>query len=138
MPHVSIMIPSANSRQARKTALSVGVALLAAAAWSFWRGHSGRAEFFGGAGACLIVLGIVAPQLTLPFHVAWMKFATALGYINSRVILSIMYYGVLAPVGLVMRVAGRDPLNRRRKPAESYWIPRPKPRQDHEQFERLF
>ena len=67
-----------------------------------------------------------------------MKFAGVLGYVNSRIILSIMYYGVLTPVGLLMRAVGRDPLNRRRKPLESCWIPRAKPRQDREQFERLF
>jgi hypothetical protein len=125
-------------KQARKTALSVGGVLLAIGAWSLWRHHPLRAEILGGAGLLLCLLGFVAPRLALPFHVAWMKFAGVLGYINSRIILSVMYYGVLAPIGAVLRLLGRDPLNRRRAPSESYWIPRPKPRQDREQFERLF
>lgn len=125
-------------RQARKTALMVGSALLLLAALSLWRAHLVRAEVLGGAGALLLLLGLFAPRWTVPFHNAWMKFAGALGYINSRILLSLMYYGVLTPVGLVLRVAGHDPLNRRRRPSDSYWIPRPKPRQDPEQFERLF
>ena len=127
-----------DAKQARKTALSVGAVLVVLGAWSLWRHHLLRAEIFGAAGALLILLAVVAPRWTLPFHRVWMKFAGALGYVNSRIILSVMYYGVLTPVGLLMRAAGRDPLNRRRKPSESYWIPRPKPRQDREQFERLF
>ena len=111
---------------------------MAIGAWSLWRHHPLRAEFLGGTGVLLCLLGLVAPRWTQPFHVAWMKFAGALGYVNSRLILSVMYYGVLTPVGFFMRLAGRDPLKRRRAPAESYWIPRPKTRQDREQFERLF
>ncbi len=125
-------------KQARKTALSVGVALIVIGGWSLWRHHLLRAEIFGGAGVLLCLLGLAAPRWALPFHLAWMKFAGVLGYINSRVILSVMYYGVLTPIGAVTRLLGRDPLNRRRAPAESYWIPRPKPRQEREQFERLF
>ncbi len=125
-------------KQARKTALSVGAVLLALSAFSLWRNHLLRSEFLGGAGLCLILIGLLTPGFAVPFHVAWMKLAGALGYVNSRVILSLTYYGILTPVGFLIRLAGRDPLNRRRRPAESYWIRRAKPRQDREQFERLF
>ena len=125
-------------KQGRKTALLVGAVLLALGGWSWWRAHPSRAALFSGAGALLILAGAVAPRWALAFHRGWMRFALALGYVNSRLILSVMYYGILAPLGLLTRLVGRDPLNRRRKPAESYWIPRSKPRQDREQFERLF
>ncbi|MBI3666534.1 MAG: hypothetical protein HY236_09990 [Acidobacteria bacterium] len=127
----------AELKQARKTALAVGSVLLVLAGGSLWRGHLLRAEIFGGAGAVLLLLGLAAPRWTVPFHRAWMKLAGWLGYVNSRVLLSIMYYGVLTPVGFLLRLAGRDPL-RRRKGAASCWIPRPRTRQDREQFERLF
>jgi hypothetical protein len=125
-------------RQARKTALTVGGVLVAFGGISLWRHHLVRAELMAGAGALLLLLGLVAPRWTRPFHTAWMRLAHALGYVNTRVILSIMFYGVMTPVGVVMRLVGRDPLNRRRAASDSYWIPRPKTRQDHEQFERLF
>jgi len=67
-----------------------------------------------------------------------MKLAAGLGYVNSRIILSIMYYGVLTPIGFVMRLTGWDPLSRRRARQDSYWLPRPRARQEREQFERLF
>ena len=124
--------------QSRQTALLVGAVLLALGGFSWWRAHPLRAEILAGAGAVLILLGLIAPQWARPFHVAWMKFAFFLGHVNSRLILGLMYYGVLTPVGFVTRLAGRDPLNRRRKSAGSYWIPRVKPRQGRGQFERLF
>ncbi len=127
-----------DARQAKKTALSVGVVLLALGGLSLWRHHPLRAEILGGSGACLILIGLFAPGLAAPFHSGWMKLAGALGYVNSRIILSLVHFLILAPVGLVMRIAGRDPLNRRRPATDSYWIPRPTPRQSREQFERLF
>lgn len=133
------MTNSVSSRaQARKTALTVGAVLVLAGGISLWRHHALRAEIMGGAGALLLLLGLLAPRWVEPFHFAWMKLAAGLGYVNSRIILSIMYYGVLTPIGFVMRMAGRDPLRRRGARQESYWIPRPRVRQEHEQFERLF
>ena len=124
-------------RQARKTALIVGAVLLALGAWSTVRNHPLRAQIFCGLGAYLLLVGLVVPRLAVPFHDAWMKLAHALGWINSRVLLGLLYYGVLTPLGVLMRLFGRDPL-RRRKAAASYWVSRARPRQDHEQFERLF
>ena len=125
-------------RQSRKTALVVGSFLTALSALSLWRGHVLRAEIFMGAGAALLLVGLLAPGWAGLFHLAWMKLAGWLGYVNSRLLLSVMYYGVLTPAGFMMRLAGRDPLRRRGKSTASYWIPRPRTRQDREQFERLF
>jgi hypothetical protein len=126
-------------KQARKTVVIVGAALIAFGGISFARHHLLRAEILAGGGALLLVLALIAPRATAPLHNAWMEFAAVLGWINSRLLLSLMYYGVMTPLGLVLRVVvGRDPMNRRRRPAESYWIPRSAPRQAREQFERQF
>ena len=125
-------------QQARKTALVVGAVFLALAAWSLWRAHPLRAQAFGAAGGVLILLGALAPHLAIPFHRAWMKAAAWLGWINSRIILGVMYYGVMTPVGLLTRLLGRDPLRRRRISPDTHWVTRPKTRQQREGFERLF
>src|SRR5437763_14449096 len=93
---------------------------------------------FGSIGALLLIVGLLLPAPARAFHNAWMRFASALGYVNSRVLLTLMYYLVLTPYGFVMRLAGRDPLRRRGKAGESYWIDRKLTRQTREQFERLF
>lgn len=124
--------------QARKTAFVVATVLLAIAAWNFYRGRTAVVAALGGAGLALVLAGLLVPAVARRFHVFWMKVAVFLGYINSRVLLSLMYYGVFAPYGLVSRFVGRDPLRRRGGGQESYWIERKATRQPREQFERLF
>ena len=128
----------ATDAQARKTALLVGGVLLVIAAWNFYRGRMTVVVVFAGVGALLLVAGLFVRAAARAFHNAWMRLASALGYVNSRVILTLMYYLVFTPYGFVMRLAGRDPLRRRAEAGESYWIERKRTRQTREQFERLF
>jgi uncharacterized membrane protein HdeD (DUF308 family) len=124
--------------QARKTALTVAGVLLVIAAWNLYRGRMTVVLIFGVVGAALLVAGLLLPAAARVFHTAWMRFASALGYVNSRVLLTLMYYLVLTPYSFVMRLAGRDALRRRGGRSDSYWIARKTTRQTREQFERLF
>jgi hypothetical protein len=128
----------ATDAQARKTALLVGGVMLLIAAWNLYRGRTTVVFIFGGVGALLLFAGLFVRAAARAFHEAWMRLASALGYVNSRVLLTLMYYLVLTPYGLVMRLAGRDPLRRRGERGESYWVERKTTRQAREQFERLF
>jgi hypothetical protein len=124
--------------QARKTALLVGGVLLLIAAWNVHRGRMTIVWVFGGLGALLVVAGLVVTPVARAFHTGWMKFAVALGYVNSRVLLTILFYGVFVPYGFLSRLTGRDPLGRRKVGRETYWTTRKATRQSAEQFERLF
>jgi hypothetical protein len=124
--------------QARKSALLVGGVLLAIAAWNVYRGRTTVVFVFGALGAALVLAGLLVPPAARAFHTAWMKFAEALGYINSRVLLTLMYYVAVVPYGIVSRWAGRDPLGRRAPRGESYWVERKRTRQERERFEHLF
>jgi hypothetical protein len=130
--------PQVTTRQARKTALLVGGVLLAVAAWNYHRGRMTVVEIFGALGALLVVAGLFVPPAARAFHVGWMKFAHALGWVNSRVLLTILFYGVFAPYGFLSRILGRDPLGRRAEAGDTYWTTRKTTRQSVEQFERLF
>jgi hypothetical protein len=130
--------PALTNAQARKTALMVGGVLLAIAAWNYHRGRMTVVEVFGTFGALLVVAGVAVPSVSRAFHVGWMKFAHALGWVNSRVLLTVLFYGVFAPYGFLSRLFGRDPLGRRRGGGETYWTTRKTTRQTAEQFERLF
>ncbi|MBC7930706.1 MAG: hypothetical protein H7Z38_09125, partial [Rubrivivax sp.] len=107
-------------------------------AWNFYRGRTTVVIIFGSVGALLLVAGFLIPAAARRFHVVWMRFAVALGHVNSRILLSLMYYLVFTPYGFVSRLVGRDPLRRRGGKLESYWIERKQTKQAREQFERLF
>ena len=124
--------------QARKTALVVAVVLILIAAFGWYRGRMTLAYITGAAALILIFNGLFIPPLAKFFHVWWMRLAFALGYVNSRILLTVIYFLVFVPYGLVSRLFGRDPLRRRAGKAESYWIPRERTRQAKEQFERMF
>ena len=130
--------PRVTDAQARKTALVVAAVLFLFAAWNFYRGRMTVVAVLCGVGVALVLTGLLVPALARRFHVFWMKVAAVLGYVNSRVLLTLMYYGVFAPYGLVSHLAGRDPLRRRGAKRESYWTERKTTRQTKEQFERLF
>ena len=124
--------------QARKTALVVACVLAAVAAWNLYRGRTGLVVVFGALAAALVLVGLLIPALARRFHVLWMKLAAALGYVNSRVLLTVMFYGVFTPYGFVSRLFGRDPLRRRGERLDSYWTTRKTTRQTRDGFERLF
>ena len=128
----------ATDGQARKSALLVAAVLLSVAAWNLYRGRTTVVVIFGTLGGVLLVVGLLIPPAARVFHTSWMGLAALLGHVNSRVLLTLMYYVAVTPYGLVSRLVGRDPLRRRAPRGESYWVERKRTRQERERFERLF
>jgi len=111
--------------------------LCAIAALLLWRGRVTRAEIVGGIGFVLVVLGVVYPPLlTLPSAV-WWRFARVLGYINARVLLTVLFAIVLVPLSMVWRLTGKDPLTRRRASWPG-WRPYPARYRDHHHYSRMY
>ena len=108
----------------RRTILSfatvVGGALLLLALHQGWRGAP-RWVWLALAGiAAILLLGaLIAPRLLHPVYRAWMRLGEALGWLNTRILLSLVFFLVVTPIGLVLRLFGRSPLDTR--PRESYW-----------------
>jgi hypothetical protein len=68
------------------------------------------------------LVGLVAPGTLRPVYILWMAVALPIGWVISHLILLATYYLVFTPVGLLMRLVGYDPLNRRiDREAKSYW-----------------
>lgn len=127
-----------SDKQARKTAWIVALVLGLLSLWNVYRGRNLTAIILGSPAVILVLIGLFVPVAARGFHRGWMGFAGALGYVNSRILLTILYYGLLTPYGFVSRVFGRDPLTRRGANQDTYWIKREKTRQTPQQFERLF
>jgi hypothetical protein len=80
------------------------------------------------AAVCLLIPALVFPRSLFWPHKGWMALGHVLGWINTRIILGLIFYGVVTPIGLVRGWLGKDPMGRRLRPdLESYRIIR-KPR----------
>ena len=72
--------------------------------------------------------GLLSPNLLRSVYRWWMVLGNILGWVNTRILLSLIFYLVVTPVKLIMSVAGNDPMNRKFDPkADTYRVPR-KPR----------
>jgi hypothetical protein len=59
-------------------------------------------------GGVLILLGAIFPQILAPIHKAWMKMGHILGWINTRILLGLVFYGLVTPIGIIFRLMGKD------------------------------
>mgnify|MGYP006288607973 CR=1 FL=1 len=63
-------------------------------------------------GSILAILGVLLPQSLAPIYRLWMKLGLMLGWINSRIILSIVFFVIITPMALLMKLLNRDTMNR--------------------------
>jgi hypothetical protein len=127
-----------SSAEARKTALIVA-GVLAVVSGILWYRQSMTGHFVtAGIALGLVLIGFFVPPAAKLFHRVWFKIAFALGWVNSRILLTLIYFLVFVPYGIISRMVGRDPLQMRQPKGDSYWHKREKTRQAKEQFERLF
>lgn len=107
-------------------------------AWMLWRSN----EYFVAAiatAAAFLVVALAVPRLLHPLNVAWMRLAALLNRIVSPIVMGAIYFAVLTPVAVAMRLRGRDELRRRFEPELStYWIKRDPPGPDGSTFPRQF
>lgn len=74
----------------------------------------------------------VAPGLLAPVHSAWIRLGHALGWINTRIILGLMFYTVFLVVAVLMRLLGKDPMSRKfDSKLDSYRVPSERRAPDH-------
>ena len=75
-----------------------------------------------------LILGIINSSLLSPLNKLWFKFGIFLGKIISPVIMGIIFFLVVTPIGIIMRLIGKDVLNLKYNNSKSYWIEKTGPK----------
>ena len=124
-------------RAEREFGLLVGAVFGLLGLWWLYRGKFvSAATVLAITGAALVLFGLIVPRVLVVPRRLWMKLAEALAYVSSRVILALIFFLVLTPIGLVKRAMGWDPLLRRSAARESFWQPYPNRARNH--YEKMF
>ncbi|MBN1688164.1 MAG: hypothetical protein JW893_03615 [Candidatus Omnitrophica bacterium] len=90
-----------------------------------WWLHGVRPVVLIYAAAFFFLAGFIAPVLLWPIHKIWMTLALMMGWVMTRIILTILFYLVVTPIGLLSRILGKRFLDLSfRENKESYWIHR--------------
>ena len=89
-------------------------------------------------GAALVLLGAVFPRALIYPNKAWMKLAEALAFVMTRVILGIVFFFIVTPIGVTKRLFGWDPLHRRTGRSPSYWRPYSERQRDTRHYEKMY
>jgi hypothetical protein len=122
----------------RNFGFAVGAVLLIIGGLLFWKERPSY-PYFLGIGAFLIVSGLIFPALLKPLQKAWMTLAVILGWIMTRVILSILYYLVVTPIGVIAKLTGTRFLELKyNKEAKSYWNIREEKDVEPKSYEKQF
>ena len=101
--------------------LTIGVILAILGGIALWRGKNVY-PYFLAFGSFFIILGLAAPQVLKIPQKIWMGFAVVMGFFMSRVVLTVLFYAVITPIGILTRMLKKDILDERiDKRAVSYW-----------------
>ena len=122
----------------RKFGIIVGIVLLIIAGFFFLK-EKESFQLFLTIGIILFVTGIVIPFTLKPIYWVWMVFSTILGWFMTRVILSLLFYVVFTPIGLIGRLFGKQFLDLKQNHSQqSYWNMRIVETFDTQNYEKQF
>lgn len=94
--------------------------------------HQGPRTWALTLGGVLILPALLFPAALQPVYRFWMLLGLGLGWVNTRILLTLVFYGLFTPMGLWLKLMAKDPLNRGFDPnTNSYKVPRPAWKRDH-------
>ena len=122
----------------RKFGLTMSIAFLLLSGLFFWK-HHGGASYFLGVAVLFQGLAWFFPQTLVPIEKIWMKIGHALGWFNTKLLLSVVFFAVLTPIRFLLAILRKDLLDKNidRKQA-SYWQIREKRSMAAADYERLY
>ena len=126
-------------KQLRTFGIALSIFLVLIGLNHFLKGHTPQNLWFWGVGIIVLLFTLVVPISIKPIYKVAIFIAHILGWINTRIILGLIYYLLFTPASLVMKLIGKDPLNRKfDKEAKTYWSFRERKSIAKEQYLRQF
>jgi hypothetical protein len=123
-------------REERGFGLTLGAVGALVTAHALWRGRGAVALGAAVVAGAFLAVALVAPTLLRGPRREWMRLAHALGWLNTRLLLLVVFFLIMTPIGVVLRLCRWDPLSRR--PAAPGWTAYPARRRDPRHYEKMY
>ena len=122
----------------RNFGITIGIILLIVAGFLFYKEKDSFQLFIYIAGS-FISLGFLIPIILKPIYLVWMIFAVILGWFMTRFILSLLFFLVVTPIALLLKVIGKDLLGLKKQEIQgSYWNRRNSDKEQNQNYEKQF
>ena len=127
-----------DKKELQKFSLVIGVFLALLGGLSLWR-STGLYPWLFAVASSIMLVGLCRPMLLKPIQKVWMTLAILMGWVMTRIILSVLFYLIVTPIGLAIRLMGKDILDLEfSDDVDSYWILRTEVTKDKSDYERQF
>lgn len=121
----------------RSFGITIGIILLVIAGFLILNENDSY-QIFSYIAVSFIGLGLLVPIILKPIYIVWMVFAVILGWIMTKIILSLLFYVIITPIGVIMRISGKDFLKLKVSNKVSYWNHRNPEFELNQDYEKQF
>jgi hypothetical protein len=123
----------------RKFGFFFTVVFLLVALWLYWHSNSTMSTLlFVVIASSFLLVSIFTPQFLTPLNKIWYYFGILLGRIASPVVLGLIFFLIITPIALVIRLQGRDNLRLKKKSVQTYWVDRSPPGPTADSFKNQY
>ena len=125
-------------KELRNFGITIGVILLVIGGYLFFK-ELGSYQTFLYLAIALIGLGLIIPNLLKPIYLIWMIFAVIIGWVMTRVILSLLFYLIITPIGIIAKILNKDFLNLKKEYGKTtYWNKRDRSLELNQDYSKQF
>ncbi len=135
-----IDIDTSDKKEQRKFGLLMAAAIMALGLirWAF-HGFSGFPVYFFIVASVFLLLGLLLPFTLKRVFDVWLRFAVVLNWFMTRLFLTVAFYMLIVPIGIIFRLFGEDPMKRKWKPeSDSYWEEPEDQPSDFNRYRKMF
>ena len=133
-----IKLIKTENKDLRSFGITFGIIFLIIAAFLFYIENESF-QLFIVISSVFIIFGSLLPSTLKPIYMSWMSFAIILGWFMTRFILSLLFYLIVTPIGLMTRLLGKDFLELKKEASNgSYWNQRERSFEKNQSFDKQF